>query len=31
VALKRPILDAAGFEALLADGVEAASGLARSE
>ncbi len=31
VALKRPILDAAGFEVLLRDGAEAAAGLARSE
>src|SRR5665647_247982 len=31
VALKRPILDAAGFEVLLAEGAEAAAGVARSE
>ena len=31
VALKRPILDAAGFEVLLHDGADAARGLARSE
>ena len=31
VALKRPILDAAGFEVLLAEGPEAAAALARSE
>jgi DNA ligase (NAD+) len=31
VALKRPILDAAGFEVLLGEGADAAAGLARSE
>jgi len=31
VALKRPILDAAGFEVLLSQGAEAAAGMARSE
>ena len=31
VALRRPILDAAGFEVLLRDGAEAAAGLVRSE
>jgi len=31
VSLKRPILDAAGFEVLLSEGAVAAAGLARSE